>query len=65
MLASSARRLAATSMVKPAHTTRHMSSALNQFSDEEKMLKESVKKWAESELKPHVRRMDAEKKMVG
>jgi hypothetical protein len=41
------------------------STALGMFTEEEKMLKESVKKWAESEVKPHVRRMDAEKKMVG
>jgi len=39
-------------------------SALNQFSDEEKMLKEAVKKWAEAEVKPLVRKMDEEKKMV-
>jgi hypothetical protein len=39
-------------------------AALNQFSEEEQMLKESVRKWAEAEVKPHVRRMDAEKKMV-
>jgi hypothetical protein len=37
---------------------------LGVFSEEENMLKDAVKKWAEAEVKPHVRRMDAEKKMV-
>ena len=40
------------------------STALGMFTEDERMLKESVKKWAETEVKPIVRRMDAEKKMV-
>ena len=63
LASSSARRIVAASALR--FQARFASStALNQFSDEEKMLKEAVKKWAEAEVKPHVRRMDQEKKMV-
>ena len=62
MLASSSRRLL---LSKPAVASlaRNM-SALNAFTEEERMLKDSVKKWAEAEVKPLVRKMDSEKKMV-
>jgi short/branched chain acyl-CoA dehydrogenase len=56
------RRLLLASKHAQQHSVRAF-SALNAFSEEEKMLKESVKRWAEAEVKPHVRRMDQEKKM--
>lgn len=61
-----ARRLASTAPMRAAvanNTVRSFSTSLSHFTEEEKMLKEAVKKWAETEVKPLVRKMDEEKKM--
>jgi len=72
MLASSARRgglslLHRANSLASANSNsnrRCMSTALNQFTEEENMLRESVKKWAETEVKPLVRQMDKNSKTV-
>lgn len=56
---ASAARVATSTVGRRALSSSHVTA----FTEEEIMLKDTVKRWAEAEIKPLVRKMDSEKKM--